>query len=365
MSKLVIGKTIKMPAMRRGLCWYPNDNETVLLQQDVLKAMAETSYGIPVVVYHKIVDSTNVDKVVVGRVADMHYDAGTDNWEAHFVCDDSDAVAKLQSGWGVSTAYTITRSGPGGTHNNVPFQREVLGARYEHLAIVDDPRYEMARNPTFYNSKTPLNDGASGDTIDHSKTNNEGKPMIGKFWRKILQETKLNSGDEAYVKIGDKEMKLNDVLAELHAAEVKENSKVSLNGDDQVEYNGHTMTVNDVVARYNAMVEKKNTEEANLEGKKINTEEANLDGKKINAEDEAKEKKEKEDKENAEKEKADKENADKEAAEKAKENAKEKENFDALKEIKENGDAAPSPVEAWQSMEMQLANGKKLFGSGK
>ena len=93
MTKLVVGKTIKIPAMRRGLCAY--SDETVHLPQSTLEKLAHTAHGIPVVIDHQMVNAANVERVVVGRVADMHYDADTDTWDAHFVCDTQEAIDRL------------------------------------------------------------------------------------------------------------------------------------------------------------------------------------------------------------------------------------------------------------------------------
>ena len=370
MSTLVVGKVIMMPAMRRGLCGYAD--ETVLLSQGALKDMSETVHGIPVVIDHQVIDSGNVERLTVGRVADMHYDEETDNWNVHFVVDDQEAVDKLKSGWGVSTAYRITESGPGGRLNNVPYDREVLGGSYDHLAIVESPRYEMAKNPIFYNSK-------------ETKT---GANMISKLWRMIRQEVKINQGEELFVMVGDKEMSLNDLTAAIHEADMKKNSsKVIMNANDQVIYNGETMTVENLIGLYNcrnAEAEKENEKE---DVKKENEKEV----KKENEKEDVKKENEAEDKKEVEAEKKDvkKENEaeDKEVkkeneieaekkkeneieAEKKKENEakeedlkekKENSNFNELRSIKENGITAD--VSQWQSLSDQLEAGRKLFGS--
>ena len=354
---MVVGKVIKMPAMRKGLCRYAD--ETVFLGQSTLETMAKTVHGIPVVVeHHNDINAANVEQLTVGRVADMHYDADRDEWDVHFVVDNEEAVSLLKNGWGVSTAYRIAQSGPGGTYNNVPYDREVTGAKYDHLAIVKNPRYEMAVDPVFYNSKDGLKTPDQGGNIDTSIPK-KGETMFGKIFRTKREEVKLNEGEEMYVMVGETEMKLDDVVAAVHDAEMKKNSKkVVMNADDMITYNGEEMTVKSLVDKFNACnadeEKKENAEGEDKEEKKENAEGEDKDKeeKKENAEGEDKEEK----KENAEGEDKDKEEKKENSVE-----SDEQKHFDELKQIKENGTSGE--VKAYLSIADQLELGRKLFGS--
>jgi hypothetical protein len=380
---LIVGKVIQMPAMRKGLCRYVNKRkdgsifeETILLGQVALEKMSVTIRGVPVVIDHQIIDPANIEQLKMGRVADMHYDTEKDLWDAHFVVDDEKAVEKLKAGWGVSTAYRITQSGPGGKYNNVPYDREVLDAVYDHLAIVESPRYEMARDPVFWNSKDPLIPEVDGDTIDNSNQK-RGGTMLGKFWRLVNQEFKTNSDEELMVLVDGQELKLNDIVSTLHELEMKKNmKKVVMNGTDTVEYNGNKMTVNELVDMFksmgkeNAAFEGKETPEEEAEEEKIRLEnEAKEIEEKEKKENEAKEIEEKEKKENEAKEieeKEKKENEAKEIEEKEKKEneakeADEKKNAAELRDIKNNGVAVAPPQ--WLSVDDRIAEGRKLYGS--
>jgi hypothetical protein len=355
-AKLLVGKVIRMPAMRAGLCFYPEDNETVLLSQDTLREMAASIRGVPVIIVHEELNSANVGEKTVGRVADMEFDGA--NWDVLFVVDDQAAVDKLAMGWGVSTAYRISKSGPKGTLNNVPYEREVLAAKYEHLAIVPKPRYEMARNPVFYNS---LLNEENRDTLNTSKS--KGSAMLFKLFRKLTgsEEVKLNANDTAFVRIGDQEVPLTDVIGTLAEHDKKQNAaKIVMNGEDIVEYNGEKLTINEVVTRYNSIKQNEADEKAKTDKEKADKE---------NTEKEAadKEAKEKADKENAVKEAADKEakeKADKEAKENAAKEDEAKKNFEALEKAKNNGEST-QPQDDYMTLDQQMERGKKLFGSGK
>jgi hypothetical protein len=318
--------------MRPGLCGYNEGShkETVFLANDTLAAMAKTCYGIPVIIRHQDVNTSNVNDVVVGRVADMHQEG--ENWTAHFVVDTQEAVDLLSRGWGVSTTYEILKSGPGGTLNNVPYDREIQDAKYLSLAIVENPRYEMAKNPIFYNSKNDL--PTVGDESNISNINqSEGKSMLGKLWRFVKNEVSGDEVGQCLVMVNGVKKSMSDLTTELHQLE---NSKETLlNDTDEVEYAGQKITVGELVKRYENAKSKKNAEEV----KEVKEE---------------KEEEKEEEKKNEEKE------------EKEEEKKNEKENFDALKTIKENSVAIPAIDDSmFQTIREKTDAGRKAYGSVK
>lgn len=364
-EKLIIGKTIKMPAMRRGLVKYPE--ETILVNQNALEKLAKTSYGIPVVIEHpgvKITPENFKDIPVHGRVADMTYDEKTDEWMINFVVDTQEAVDCLNSGWGVSTAWIGENYGPSGTYNAMPYDRELLEGKYEHLAIVKDPRYEMAKGPVFYNSKNSLQEKSKGSNIIDNSQKTGSKKMLFKLFRMIKEEIKTNENESYMLNIAGQDVPLANVLEEMKAMEEKKNAedkdkeeeeKKALNGDDMVEYNGQKMTVNELVEKYNCM--KKNSE--GTKGlKKFAEEEEKEEAHKDEKEEEKENEETKEEKEK-------KENEDKEKDEDAKQNAlKEKERFDALKETHDN---AHSDLvnEEFVTLKQRREAGNERYGSKK
>lgn len=230
--------------------------------------MAPSIQGVPVVIEHpdeKITDESIKNLRVVGRVADMHYSETDELWYAHFVVDDSEAVKLLQSGYGVSTAWIGKKYGQGGTFNNVPYDRELIAGRYEHLAIVRYPRYEMAKNPIFQNSKDGQND-SEVVKIENSKKKGSVS-MFGKLFRKITQkeEIMVNSNEEYFVEIDGVEKPLKEVID--HVKEIKKNAcdekeeKKMVNGEEEIDVDGEKMTVNQLIEAYKSSKTKKNEDE--------------------------------------------------------------------------------------------------------
>ena len=348
-EKLVIGKTIKIPAMRKGLVQYPN--EVILVNQACLEQLAKTSHGIPVVIEHpgvKLDPESIKDVPIHGRVADMHYDQDSDEWSVHFVVDTEEAVTKLKSGWGVSTAWFGDKYAGAGTYNAVSYDRELLAGHYEHLAIVKDPRYEMAQGPVFYNSKNDLANAAKKDTINTDLQKTGSTTMLFKLFKTIREEIRTNENEQYMLNIAGQDVPLSNVLEEMKSMEEKKNEEdkkkeeakaKTLNGEDMVEHNGEKISVNELVEKYNAM--KKNAAEedetkknADAEAKK--NEDDEIEAKK-NADDEAKKK---------------------EDAEAAKVNSR----FEEIKEINANSNPELDLSE-FKTLRERTEAGRKAYGS--
>ena len=297
--EMSIGKVIKMPCMRSGLCKYPN--ETILVSKQTLELMAPTSMGIPVVIDHPdipVTDATIGELPVVGRVADMHYDDENEHWLAHFVIDDTRALELLKQGYGISTAWYGEKYTGGGTFNNLPYDREVVSARYEHIAIVASPRYEIAVGPVFMNSADPDkidgHDGQNAVNIKQALTKEGGK-MLSKVWKKLTsrEDFVTNAGEEIMVDIDGQDKPLSEVIELARHANKKnadeekkdeEKKEAKVNGEDKVDVDGENMTINDLVAAYKDFkkASKKNADEEkeDEEKKKENEEETDAEKKK-------------------------------------------------------------------------------------
>lgn len=337
MDKLLsIGKVIKMPCMRAGLCKY--SEETVLVTKDFLERLAPTIQGVPVVIDHpdiRITDQNIGTLPVVGRVADMHFDDENDVWLAHFVIDNAKAVELLQQGYGVSTAWIGTKYAGGGTFNNCPYDREAVEGRYEHLAIVQNPRYEMAVNPIFLNA----NDGQTSHNKDNINTDNKKglNSMFGKIFKKIVQKEELmtNSNEELVVEIDGVEKPLKDWVNDIKINAAKKNES-----DEEKTYDvdGEKMSVNQIIEAYKNMKTKMNESE---EEKKEEETKKN----------ESEEEKEEETKKNETEEKEEKE-------EKAKTNSR----FEEMENVHKNGESS-LPETNFMSLHERVQLGRKLYGS--
>ena len=118
----------------------------VLVRKDVLDRMANSLVGKPVVNenHRKVAPGDYNLGNADGIVSKVWYNAT----DAYYYCDvlvwDPDTQRNMQNGYSASCAYTVKDWGEGGTHNNVPYDREVKDGEYTHMAIVSNPRYEEA-----------------------------------------------------------------------------------------------------------------------------------------------------------------------------------------------------------------------------
>jgi len=208
MKKLVNAKTFVIPCMRAGLCQY--EDERVNVPQSSLEKMAQTAFGIPLIIDHVEQSEleNQLEQVVCGRVADMHYDTDTDLWMAHCVVETEEAIQKLESGWGVSTSYEVVSKGAGGTLNAVDFDATIEDGKYLHLAIVEHPRYEMAVNPKFYNSRN-LQSTKPSLTLKESIAL-KGVSMF-RLFRTKSEEVKENSS-EMEIEVDGEKVALNELV---------------------------------------------------------------------------------------------------------------------------------------------------------
>ncbi len=224
-SRGQVGKPLTIRFIEPGLVHY-DDVGTVLVSKEVLDKMNASMAGRPIFnVMHKEVTNQDFSAGHADGVAahDAKFNPEKGWFEVTGLFWDEETLANIRNGYNVSCAYDVKRWGPGGVHNNIPYDREVLEGEYTHLAIVDNPRYERAK-------------------IIH----NQGGPMKLKFWEKDKPaEAREMELANAKTDINGKEMTLEKVLelasVEATRQETLANSKAS--DESIVEINGQKMTL--------------------------------------------------------------------------------------------------------------------------
>lgn len=136
------GRPFKSRFLQAGLVKY--DFGVCLLKKETIDKFINTFIGTPVIIGHKD-DITESDKVgVINKI----WFSAEDGW---FWCEglitDEKAVELIENGYNVSCQYRITDysdNAEGKLHNANPYDKEILNGVFEHLAIVENPRYEDA-----------------------------------------------------------------------------------------------------------------------------------------------------------------------------------------------------------------------------
>ncbi len=117
----------------------------VFLNEDTLRAMDPSFAGRPVFVLHVDEVEPRLDelrKEADGWVVESFYNAADGkHWSKFIVVSDKGNQA-VDRGLKLSNCYIAKQYGPGGTWNGLSYDKEIVQAEYEHLAIVPNPRYE-------------------------------------------------------------------------------------------------------------------------------------------------------------------------------------------------------------------------------
>lgn len=132
--------------IKEGLVHYNDKGEDklYLVTNDALQKMNKSFEGKPVYIRHVAeVDLDKMKEQSVGRVVKSFYNEFDGAWWLEMVLDD-EAIGAVEKGWAVSNAYLPTEYGAGGVYHDITYDKEVKDGVYEHLAIVDNPRYEEA-----------------------------------------------------------------------------------------------------------------------------------------------------------------------------------------------------------------------------
>ncbi|MDE5888962.1 MAG: DUF2213 domain-containing protein, partial [Bacilli bacterium] len=200
------GRPFKSRFLQAGLVKY--DFGVCLLKKETIDKFINTFVGNPVIINHKD-DLTEADRV--GTINKIWFSA-EDGW---FWCEgvitDNTAVELIEKGYNVSCQYRITEyadNDEGKLHNANPYDKEILNGVFEHLAIVENPRYEdafiavnayIAENFEFKEDEHPRDDEGKFTDGNNSDYKKNLKSFIEKAKDNPNERTKLNVG-----KVSDK-----------------------------------------------------------------------------------------------------------------------------------------------------------------
>jgi hypothetical protein len=147
-----IKNAMSLPEVYYGLHFSPgvaeyreSDQEPyrILINEPAAKLMDPTFEGKPVYVGH--VDRVNLKNLQIeadGYVTESFYNTLDGKHWVKFIAVSDKAKDAIKAGWRLSNAYFPKTFGSGGMWHGVSYIKEVLSGEYEHLAIVNDPRYD-------------------------------------------------------------------------------------------------------------------------------------------------------------------------------------------------------------------------------
>lgn len=260
-----------------GMHFYPGvaqydqagqDPLVVYLNEKTIREMGPTFAGCPIYVQHVDDVADSIDQVnengVDGWVLESFFNESDGKHWVKFVVVSEKGLGAIQNGYRLSNAYIAQGYGDGGVWNGVSYQKEVVRGEFEHLAIVQDPRYEESVIMTPEEFKHH-NEEKRVELLRlaNSKTKGDTK-MALKFWKRAKVENSTDF-DEIVVELpkSKKEMVLSKLVND-HDAYL--NMAGYASGEHMVKVGENEMSVNDLVkahmAKCNEMDEakKKNAE---------------------------------------------------------------------------------------------------------
>jgi hypothetical protein len=274
--------------MNEGLAKYDEDNTMLLIGTEAMKKMSPTLNAKPVYIDHQDVKLDTLKNDADGYIVDSFYNE-LDGWlwaKMMLITDKSKDV--VRRGYSVSNAYTPTTSGISGSCHNVPFDDEVKGGNFTHMALVSNPRYENAKIYTqdqFKSYQSKLRNQL--DELKNSKKEHKKMSILDFFnvKKEVVENSSDISRDTFFRPSKDAEpVKLGDMLDMVENGmeeekkkkkeEEKENECDEKYMENTLTVGGEKMTVRELANRYGKIKATKNSilvkDESDKETARIN-----------------------------------------------------------------------------------------------
>ncbi len=274
--------------MTEGVAEYvhPNINNgephRLFVGEDTIKSMDRTFAGRPVYVKHvSDVDLDNLQSEADGYVIESFFNKSDGKHWVKFIVVSDDGHEHIAKHWKLSNAYNIKESAGGGKWHGVEYLKEVKSAEYDHLAIVQNPRYEESIILTpeefkAYNDRKEAELLKVANSIENKNNKKlKGEGMFNFFKREKVENSTDLEGMMVILPKSKKEMALADVI---NGMDKIVNMQGYANGDHMVKVGDEEMSVNELVEKFNSLCEeKKNAQKPEDEKKPENEEDKDKD----------------------------------------------------------------------------------------
>jgi hypothetical protein len=225
----------------------------VYLNENTLREMDPTFAGRPIFVEHVDNVEKSIDKLrseADGWVIESFFNAADGKHWVKFITVSEKAERAIQQGMRLSNAYIPKGYGNGGLWNGVSYSKEITSGEYEHLAIVNNPRYEESIILTPEEFKKYNNEKEIELTrIANSKSEKGDKGMGAlNFFKQSKVENSIDL-ESTMVELpkSKKEIKISDLVTEMDKII---NMHGYANGDHLVKIGEDEMSVNDLVKKH-------------------------------------------------------------------------------------------------------------------
>lgn len=242
---------------------YEDGAKRVFISEATAKQMNSTFEGKPVYIGH--VDKIDEQSFLQahGYVVRSFYNEADGHHWAEFIVTDKQAQEAINKGLRLSNAYFPTDTGAGGEWHGMDYEQEILNAEYEHLAIVDDPRYAESVILTPDEFKK-YNEGKKEELYKYLNQKESKKMKFNIFKKEKLK----NQADYEGMVFELPESKVEKTIEELVTLADKVESgemKNEIAMEDVVKVNEEDVTIKELVECYEAKAENETDDDEEVE----------------------------------------------------------------------------------------------------
>lgn len=115
-----------------------------LLRRETIERAMPTCIGNPLTLHHVLVTSNNRMQEEHGIITSWYYNPNDGWFWVKGYVDTPSAQVKIKAGKKPSCGYIVRSFGPSGKHHDIRYDKELTEIVFNHLAIVDRPRFEDA-----------------------------------------------------------------------------------------------------------------------------------------------------------------------------------------------------------------------------
>ena len=252
-----------------GVAQYDRGNgvkEMLFISDEVAKKMNETFAGKPVYINHPEKLDLALD-AIDGVVVESFFNKLDGKHWAKFVTLTERANAAIAQGYKLSNCYNhTTDNGTPGEWHGVPFDKEVTNAEYEHLAIVQNPKYEesiILTQEEFdeYNSKK---ESELGNRYVNEKTQKGESEMFSLFKKEKVENSDSLKGLSVVLPKSKVEVTVEKALnmADEEMVKKSQNPDMFCTGEESVKVGEKTMKVAELVKEYQNLADYKHKNES-------------------------------------------------------------------------------------------------------
>ena len=252
-----------------GLAQYSDEGKDpyrVFLNEDTIRGMDQSFAGRPVFVFHVDVVQTDLDVLrqqADGWVIESFYNKADGKHWVKFITVSEKADQAIESGMRLSNCYLPERFGPAGLWNGIDYSKEITAASYEHLAIVDNPRYEesIILSPDEFKKYNEEKNIELIKIANHIKK--EESPMKFNVFKRSKVENTLEL-ESLVVELprSKKEVRLTKLINAADEEEMEKDKPKVADPDHLVEVHGNTMSVGDLVKAHKKLLEDSKKEDS-------------------------------------------------------------------------------------------------------